>query len=296
MRYFLGLFTFISVFLAAFPVEAVVKDGFSVVDEGVKVAQKQDIEKRKQEAARLYKLGREQYEKYKFQEALKTFDKALVIYREISDTKGENQTLKYKAQTLKFFVVSYVMSEEENKALDYFRQLSVVYKQMGKKELPIFYIPDNLSFRDRVWRENSKALDFYHKALAIRRSIGDKTGEAFYLESIAFFYQSYLRDYAKSLEYFGRALAIWRSIGKKTGEANSLRAMGHVYRHFGAYRQALNYFQQAIELHRSIDDKHRPIGDQSEAETLNDVAMIYQSLGESKKASDYSQQASAIRR
>ncbi|MEO1430782.1 MAG: CHAT domain-containing protein [Cyanobacteria bacterium J06633_8] len=290
MSYFLGLFTFISVFLAAFPVEAVVKDGFSVAGEGVKVAQKQDIEKRKQEAEGLYKLGKEQYEKYKFQEALKTFDKALAIYREIGDTKGENQTLKYKGQTLKYLVGWYVVFEEENKALDYFRQLSVVYKQMGKKEAPIFYLPHNFGFRGMLWRENYKALDYYQKDLAIRRSIGDKSGEASSLENIAFFYQSYLREYAKSLEYYGRALAIRRSIDDKTGETETLRKMGHVYRRLGAYRQALDNFQQAIEIHRSIGDK------QGEAFSLDDVAMIYKSLGESNKASDYSQQASAIRR
>ena len=116
MRYSLGLFTFISVFLFTFSAEGLLKDGFAVADEGIVIAQKENIGKRKEEAERLYKLGIEQYKKNKFQEALKTFEKALVIYREIGDKWREVNSLNNIAQV-------YYHLREHYKALEYYQKV-----------------------------------------------------------------------------------------------------------------------------------------------------------------------------
>jgi tetratricopeptide (TPR) repeat protein len=49
------------------------------------VAQMQTKKERRQEAVRLYKLGQQQSDKSQYREALETFEKALVIFREIGD-------------------------------------------------------------------------------------------------------------------------------------------------------------------------------------------------------------------
>ncbi len=72
MRYSLGFLAaplmnaVVSVFLCTYPVEAVVKDGLSVTSEEVKIAQKQRIQKSKDEVSQLYQLGVQQYEKSQF--------------------------------------------------------------------------------------------------------------------------------------------------------------------------------------------------------------------------------------
>src|SRR5690348_4480398 len=56
-------------------------------------AQTPSNQNRKAEADRLYQLGIQQYRQGKFREALETFEKVLLICREIGDTAGVATTL-----------------------------------------------------------------------------------------------------------------------------------------------------------------------------------------------------------
>jgi Tfp pilus assembly protein PilF len=57
------------------------------------LAQTQTREERRQEALRLSQLGFEQFDRGKYIEALKTFQKVLLIVREIEERRDEGATL-----------------------------------------------------------------------------------------------------------------------------------------------------------------------------------------------------------
>ena len=158
MRYSLGLFTFISVFLFTFSAEGLLKDGFAVADEGIVIAQKENIGKRKEEAERLYKLGIEQYKKNKFQEALKTFEKALVIYREIGDKWREVNSLNNIGQV-------YYHLREHYKALEYYQKVLAITKKFGDKEGEGKTL-NNIAEIYFILKNDTKALEFLKQALS----------------------------------------------------------------------------------------------------------------------------------
>ena len=85
---------------------------------GNEVARGQTIEQRRKEAIRLNNLGVEQLEKSEYQEALKTFEQALAITKQIGDKATEGtilslcrlqrlQRLKIKPLTLLSFSTTY---------------------------------------------------------------------------------------------------------------------------------------------------------------------------------------------
>jgi tetratricopeptide (TPR) repeat protein len=81
----------------------------------VAIAQTQTGEERKLEALRLNELGFEQFNKNQFQEALETFQKALIIVREIGDTTGEGFLLNNIGEV-------YRILEQYPKALEFYQQ------------------------------------------------------------------------------------------------------------------------------------------------------------------------------
>ncbi|MEO1430783.1 MAG: CHAT domain-containing protein [Cyanobacteria bacterium J06633_8] len=279
MRYFLGLFTFISVFLATFPVEAVFKDGFSVADQGVKIAQKQNIEKRKQEAERLYKLGKEQFEKGKSQEALKTFDKALAIYREIGDKKGENQTL------LKIANIYSNFREYKNVFTNYqyFHTESVTHHYPILSEKYNFTTATYGSSMELFVNDEQDLLD-YEKALIIYRKAEDKRGEYFTLYKIASnnLANYTKREYTNPLISYQQALAVNNQILDKQyidkiAQGRIMYEIATIWYIQRKYSQALNYFQKSLGIFRKNQDN------KGEAATLKKIAAIYEYEGKQKK-------------
>ena len=93
MRYSLGLLAVASVFLCTYPVEAVVTNQLAVVREEVKIAQGEGREQRRYEALWLNQLALQQLDQGYWKEALKNFEQALVITKEIGERKGEGAIL-----------------------------------------------------------------------------------------------------------------------------------------------------------------------------------------------------------
>ena len=85
-------------------------------------------------------------------------------------------------------------------------------------------------------------------------------------------------------------MSIKRIIGDPAGESSIFNNLGAVYRSLGQYRQAIDYYQQALSIKRIIGD---PAG---EGTTLNNLGVVYDLLGQYDQAINYYQQALAISR
>ena len=95
-------------------------------------------------------------------------------------------------------------------------------------------------------------------------------------------------DLDKALEYYQQALKIHRDIGYKLGEASALGNIGLVYSNKGDLNKALKYFQQALKIDRDIGHK---LG---EANQLGNIGLVYSDKGDLDKALEYLQQALKI--
>jgi len=57
-----------------------------------------------------------------------------------------------------------------------------------------------------------------------------------------------LGEQAKALEYFEQALPLHKAVGNRAGEAATLNNIGGVYSDLGEQAKALEYYEQAARL------------------------------------------------
>ena len=85
-------------------------------------------------------------------------------------------------------------------------------------------------------------------------------------------FQLYKQGTADSLRQarakFFEALKLWQQVDDKAGLALALLGIGAVYNELGEKQKALEYFNQALPLRRTVGDKY------GEANTLSNIAVV----------------------
>ncbi|ASC70031.1 uncharacterized protein XM38_009610 [Halomicronema hongdechloris C2206] len=94
--------------------------------------------------------------------------------------------------------------------------------------------------------------------------------------------------YPQALDYYEAALAIQQTIQDRWGEGVTLNNIGAVYHNLGQYEQALGYYQDALAIRQEIGDR------QGVGQTLNNIGLVYDNLGQYEQALGYYQDALAI--
>ncbi len=95
-------------------------------------------------------------------------------------------------------------------------------------------------------------------------------------------------QYREALNYYQQALLIAQEKGDWAKKGAMLNNIGTVYKSQGQYDQALEYFQQALVIAREKGDRA------GEGSTLNNIGLVYQSQGQYDQALEYYQQALVI--
>ena len=99
-----------------------------------------------------------------------------------------------------------------------------------------------------------QAIQHYQQALEIAREIGDRRGEGHDLGNLGIAYRTWARWSRPSSTTSRR----WRSPGRSaTGAAKGpgLGNLGNAYRNLGQVEQAIQHYQQALEIAREIGDR-----------------------------------------
>ena len=79
-------------------------------------------------------------------------------------------------------------------------------------------------------------------------------------------------------------------MGDRLGESASLSGLGTAYNALGQHRQAIDFYQQSLEIRRKIGDRR------GEAISLSNLGNAYYSLGQYWQAINFHQQSLAIQR
>jgi CHAT domain-containing protein len=98
-----------------------------------------------------------------------------------------------------------------------------------------------------------------------------------------------LGDKRKALDYFNQALALHKSIGNRVGELTSLMNISMAHQYMGDYKKSLAVSEQAGALARELGDQVRG------ASILNNLCVIHEDIGEFKRALDYCNRALEVR-
>lgn len=243
---------------------------------GIEAVSAQTREQKNQEALKLFWLGAKQLEENQYKEALDTFQKALVIIKEVGVPKGELSILYGIAE-------AYTKLGQPSKALDYYEQALVVSKKIPDMSVQ----GDTIEKIATVYldlRQYSKALEYYEQALAISIQINDKLKQVFAFNSIALVYRE-LGQSSKALQYLDKALAVTETIDDVFYKVATLKSIGLAYESLGQYANALRYLKQNLLLCQQI----RETGCVSY--TFYSIGLIYDNLGQYPQALDYLNQA-----
>ncbi|MEO1348918.1 MAG: CHAT domain-containing protein [Cyanobacteria bacterium J06635_15] len=102
-------------------------------------------------------------------------------------------------------------------------------------------------------------------------------------------FQQYSRSqFSDALDSFEQALEVYRIIGDRIGEGSALNGLGFVYDDFGQYERAIDVYEQMLSIARETG--YRPL----EAAALGNLGLIYEDLGQYEQAIDFYQQSLAI--
>ncbi|MBD2355182.1 CHAT domain-containing protein [Tolypothrix sp. FACHB-123] len=248
---------------------------------GINQASAQTPQARKAEADKLNEQGIKQYQTSQFEAALRSWQQALMIYREIKDRKGE-------AKVLGNIGVAYHALGDYKKAIDYQQQKLAIARET-RDRLSQGQSLGNLGNAYDALGDYKKAIDYHSESLAIAREIKNRLGEGQSLGNLGNAYHA-LGDYKKAIEYHSESLAIARDIKNQLGEGQSLGNLGNAYHALGDYKKAIEYHSESLAIAREIKNR---LG---EGQSLGNLGNAYHALGDYKKAIEYHSESLAIAR
>ncbi|MBD2201210.1 CHAT domain-containing protein [Calothrix sp. FACHB-1219] len=236
---------------------------------------------RKAEADKLSDQAKQQFQISQFEAALRSWQQALIIYREIKDLKGEGKALNSIGATYNFLGDYRKAIEYEEKALNIFRAIGErQYEGKALGNLGNAY--DNLG-------EYKKAIYYHNEDLKIAREVKDSQGE---LQSLVNLGNAYLAlgNYPQAIEYYQQSLKIAREIKDLQGEGTTLNNLGNAYFNLGEYSKAIEYHQESLSIAQKIRNRY------GEGSALVNLGNVYYVLGDYPKAIEYNQQSLDIAR
>ncbi len=229
----------------------------------------------------LYALGTKYRLSGEKEKALECIKPALNKYKEISDERGEAETLGGLGA---LFFNDY---NNYSEALNYYREALVLRQKVGDMQL----IGNTLNSLGASYHTYLKdyhgALRYYEQAEVVRTEIGDQSG----LRTVMLNKARSLKElgnqldgngkFHEALESLQKAYEIDSSInaGFETGEA--LSQMGFVYTKTGEYNKAA---EKLIKAERIMKEENDSV---SLAGVFNHFGILFQRVGRTEKALEY---------
>lgn len=175
----------------------------------------------------------------RYDDALRSLDRAIDIWREVGDRYGEAWALGSLSITLWEL-------EKFNEALDCSRHALAVFRDIGSQygESQALHCFGEAC---RGLGRYTEALDYLQHALDLRRHIGDPGGESQVLNSLGDTYRL-LDQLDTADEHYRQALEMWREIGDRWSEARTLTALGDVSKELGHIDSAHESWRQALVI------------------------------------------------
>lgn len=224
-----------------------------------------------------------------YREALRHYEQSLPIWQAARDRNMEATAYNNIAGALENL-------GDPARALAMYQQALTMWQETGDSRLAFAY--NNVGNVYRGFGDTQAALDNYERALALHRALKTAPGnEAGALDNAGGEATTLVNvgvvyvdmgDTGRSLEYFNQALAIRRSLNQRRGQADALDNLGYANYLLNSYDEALALYEQALALCRQVDDKQR------ESYVLTHIGMLHAARGDAPKALTHYEQARKI--
>jgi len=257
------------------------------------------------EADELLNLGLEHYKQSKFRAAVRYWQQALTLYREIGDSLEDRFAARQgEGNTLNHLGKAYHCLSEYQKVIDSHQQSLRIAQEISDRVIE----GDALIGLGKAYDslgDYQKAIDSHQQSLRIAQEIGDALGDSFAsrimagnaLNGLGKAYYC-LDEYQKAIDYHQQSLEIFQEISdslgdsfdSRQGKSDALNNLGNTYQSLGNYAKAIECHQQSLAIRQEIRDRF------AVGISLNNLGNVYHSQGDYHKAIDYYQQSLAIAR
>jgi CHAT domain-containing protein/tetratricopeptide (TPR) repeat protein len=213
------------------------------------------------------------------QAALKAYDEASALFRDVHDLFGEALTVNDEG-------IIYGQTGDAEQAVIKFEQALRLARTAHRALSP--GVLNNLGIAYKDLGEYEKSLNAYERAVARARTDHDRNLEATILNNMGNVARLQGR-HDTALKLHTTALTLARETGGRENEARSLNTVGQTYYALGDYGKALDYHRQALAIRRELSDLA------AQAASLEGVGRALHRLGESAQALDALHEALSIR-
>ncbi|MBX9257241.1 tetratricopeptide repeat protein [Desmonostoc muscorum CCALA 125] len=209
-------------------------------------------------------------------------------YSQMGDTKT---ALEYYEQALEIQQKRQDLLPAQSETL---RNIGSLHHQLGKNEEALGYlnkarniqqtqgllIAEGLTIQNIADIYTSQgdyqgAIEHYKQAIILFKKGGNTALESLGIQRIISIYKNYIGDNHKALEFVKEALELDKNItGDIERYAATLNQKGDIHRSQGDYQQALEIYNEALDIARSTKNKN------IEARTLSNMASLYELLGD----------------
>lgn len=224
-----------------------------------------------------------------YREALSNYEQALAIWQAARDRNREALAYNNIAGALESL-------GDPTRALAKYQQALAVWQETGDSRLAFAY--NNIGNVYRGFGDTQTALENYEHALALHRAKKTAAGNEANARDNASGEATTLvnigvvymdmGDIDGSIEYFNQALPIRRSLDQKRGQADALDNLGYANYLLGGHVEALAFYQQALALYQQVGDR---LG---ESYVLTHIGMLHAAAGDAPKALMQYEQAKKI--
>lgn len=209
------------------------------------------------------------YFKGDFNQAIKEFDEAALIYKKLNDNNGLSNCYMLYGRMYNLLANYKSALHYLNLAVDITKKLhNETYESDCDKNIGIVYYSEG---------QLSTALDYYYKALFIAVKLKNKPFMAADNNDIGVVLQS-MELYPKALEYFRKSLKLFAGAKDLNGEGTIYENIGEVMLKQNNYNKAISYLTKSINIAKKQDDKDGLMSD------YTDLGLSYGGLGRFKEA------------
>ncbi len=252
-----------------------------------------DIDSSKKYSSQALKLSRSLKSKFEESKAQRTlgiimldeqkYDSSLFYLNSALQNISEIDSLDLKFSIYSAIATNYYFLGDFQNTLNYLtEQLNIAYELNNKEDITMCL--NRLGIIHKNMDQYEDAIYYYQEALKIAEEENDSLNIANTLNNIGNIYFHNRGNYVRALEYYSRALDISINTGNKENEAYLLRNLGNIYELQNKYQSALNNFNQALLIFKTLEKKENEI-----AITQSHISVIYARLGNFENALEFIQ-------
>ena len=236
-------------------------------------------------ALTLYAEGRDNHNEKGYQYALKKYNEALKLVKEMGWKRNEGKLLDDIA-------CIYANWIEHSKSFEYFNEALKAYEQVNDRG-GMMLVLKRLGLFSRRWKDYSKAITNYERGFALSQDIGYRDGKIECATLIGDVYSDMV-NYQMAHKYYKKALSIIRESGYQHKSDYELRKedifykIGGMYSNMGDYKEALKAYNKSKYIYGSEDRSRERRAWGGLFPSLADswqkhMAGIYRNLGETDR-------------